>query len=468
MLRDVAPLPRLADSMAALHNGDMPRSPESSPAKPHRRWFQFSLRTLLIFVTLAAGLAVAWRACVEPYRRQRQTMALIERLGGSYQATEPAGWLRRLSGDRFQKVVLVNLADCAEPDAYINAVADLPALETLVVGRPAFSDQHLRRLHGLKTLRGLVLDSTNVTKEGVSALSDALPQLEVYQSQRWVIATLREWGSVVADVNTAHADLQRLLGVEWIEEAVQVGLENSPAPSDVIAQISRLHQLSHLDLRHTKLADGVLDFARLTKLQQLELSGTLVGDAGLTHLDALGQLQYLDLAGTQVSDATLGRLPELKRLRHLDLGSTRVTDAELTWLGRLPQLRRLYLDGTQVSDAGLASLRGARQLEVLSLEHTQVGGAGLAHLKDLPHLWVLSLAETRVSDSALASLKAFKELGWLDLNGTQVGDAGLAHLQSVPELRMLFISETRVTAEGLARFRAARPKCRVRSVSANE
>ena len=37
-------------------------------AKPKRRWFQFSLRSLLIAVTLVAGLLVAWRAYVEPYR----------------------------------------------------------------------------------------------------------------------------------------------------------------------------------------------------------------------------------------------------------------------------------------------------------------------------------------------------------------------------------------------------------------
>ncbi len=39
-------------------------------SKPKRRWFQFSLRTLLIAVTLAAGLLVAWRVYVEPYRRR--------------------------------------------------------------------------------------------------------------------------------------------------------------------------------------------------------------------------------------------------------------------------------------------------------------------------------------------------------------------------------------------------------------
>ena len=42
----------------------------NQPQKPRRRWLQFSLRTLLIAVTLVAGLLVAWRVYVEPYRRQ--------------------------------------------------------------------------------------------------------------------------------------------------------------------------------------------------------------------------------------------------------------------------------------------------------------------------------------------------------------------------------------------------------------
>jgi len=49
----------------------------SKPTKPRRRWFQFSLRTLLIAVTLVAGL-LAWRAYVEPYRRQRAILKFCQ------------------------------------------------------------------------------------------------------------------------------------------------------------------------------------------------------------------------------------------------------------------------------------------------------------------------------------------------------------------------------------------------------
>jgi len=41
----------------------------SKPTKLRRRWFQFSLRTLLIVVMLVAGLLMAWRAYVEPKQR---------------------------------------------------------------------------------------------------------------------------------------------------------------------------------------------------------------------------------------------------------------------------------------------------------------------------------------------------------------------------------------------------------------
>ena len=44
-------------------------SMKDQPQKPRRRWFQFSLRSLLIVVTLVAGLLVAWRVYVVAKQR---------------------------------------------------------------------------------------------------------------------------------------------------------------------------------------------------------------------------------------------------------------------------------------------------------------------------------------------------------------------------------------------------------------
>src|SRR5437016_6783199 len=154
--------------------------------KSRRRWYQFSLWTLLIVVTLAAAAAFLGRWYTEPFHRQRLAMAAIEKAAGSYE-TVAAGptWLRRIVGEGFfQNVTLVNVADCDDPALYFDHVAALPALETLVVGGDSFTDDHLGRLHGLRTLRGLVLDCTNVSDAGLSSLHEALPDLEVYRSQR--------------------------------------------------------------------------------------------------------------------------------------------------------------------------------------------------------------------------------------------------------------------------------------------
>ncbi len=163
-------------SSASEHENDR----QEPRPKPPRRWLQFSLSTLLAVTALAAGGAMAWRVYLEPYRRQRETMRLIEDLGGSYQTTAADKWLRRLFGDDFQNITSVDLAVCDDPAQYIEQVASLPALETLTVGGPAFTDEHLRRLQGLATLRQLRLDCAEVSEAELAALREKLISVVVY------------------------------------------------------------------------------------------------------------------------------------------------------------------------------------------------------------------------------------------------------------------------------------------------
>jgi hypothetical protein len=107
---------------------------------------QLSLRTLLIIMALAAIGAGAVRWYTEPFRRQRQAVAAIEKAGGSYESVAASRtWLRRLFGeDSFQNIVLVNVADCDDPSAFVDHLTELAALEILLVGGPEFKDEHLR------------------------------------------------------------------------------------------------------------------------------------------------------------------------------------------------------------------------------------------------------------------------------------------------------------------------------------
>ena len=76
----------------------------------------------------------------------------------------------------------------------------------------------------------------------------------------------------------------------------------------------------------------------LAKLENLQLFGTEITDAGLVHLKGLTRLEYLSLRGTQVTDAGLVHLKGLTSLGDLDLSRTKVTDAGVADLQRaLPE-----------------------------------------------------------------------------------------------------------------------------------
>ena len=60
----------------------------------------------------------------------------------------------------------------------------------------------------------------------------------------------------------------------------------------------------------------------LTRLEQLSLLGSTLGDAGLSHLKGLAELSELDLSDTRVSDAGLVHLKAVDQPLRLDLSGT--------------------------------------------------------------------------------------------------------------------------------------------------
>src|SRR5262245_61007197 len=70
---------------------------EAKNPRTRRRW-QFRLRSLLLLVPLVALGLLACRHYVEPYWRQKQTVTLVEKLGGSCETVEVDHWWLRLLG----------------------------------------------------------------------------------------------------------------------------------------------------------------------------------------------------------------------------------------------------------------------------------------------------------------------------------------------------------------------------------
>ena len=169
---------------------------ETPNTKPRRRWYQFSLRTLLIVVTLSAVPLgwVGWK--LEQGRRQRPTIAWVGKMGGSVQFGRGwvDSWFGLVSHVDLRESLVSDLSPLAElknlaaliindtPVSDLTPLAEVKNLTELWLNDTQVSD--LTPLTKLKNLYGLHLHNTQVSEEQVQELQQALPNCQIFHSIR--------------------------------------------------------------------------------------------------------------------------------------------------------------------------------------------------------------------------------------------------------------------------------------------
>jgi len=219
------------------------------PVAARRRWFQFSLRTIFVLMTVA-GTLFGWLGLrIRKGFEQRQAVRAIKDLGGSVGFAAPTAWWQRANWLResFGDEVLLD----------VNEVN----LNLLPV-----DDAGLAHVAGFTKLAQLRLNSTGVTDAGLAHLG-ALQELEV------------------------------------------LDLANTHIQGSGFRYCGRLVKLEVLAVNGTQLHDDGLSYLRSkSALRRLYLYGTPITDEGLVHLHELRRLESLVLTGTQVTDDGLATL----------------------------------------------------------------------------------------------------------------------------------------------------------------
>jgi Leucine-rich repeat (LRR) protein len=219
------------------------------------RWLRFSLRTMMLLVTLLC----VWLG-VTSYRANKQKRA-VERLAGQgsvgydYQTTAPFGaprplppgpaWLRELIGSDY--FVTVDSADVyvkSAGDDSIAALEDFPQLCSLDLHGPGVTDSVLARLSKLTQLRNLCLYDNSITESGWESVGQFIH-----------LKRLLLGGSNVTDVS-----LERIAG---LGELVELRMVDCPVTDVGLQYIKRLRHLQLLDIRGTGITDtGLADLQR--------------------------------------------------------------------------------------------------------------------------------------------------------------------------------------------------------------
>lgn len=218
----------------------------------------------------------------------------------------------------------------------------LDRLEALEMGGIAPGDDDLAHLAGLASLRYLVVAGDRLTDRGLVHLG-GLVRLEGLK--------LEGHPAEITAAGLAHlSGLRRLEGLILHDSCVKS-----------LGPLGRLDRLKVLDVSGAPIDDdGLAAVAGLRALEQLDLTRTRVGPAGLAHLAGLDRLKLLIIEGSAVTDASLGRLAGLPGLERLSLrGRPGLTDSGLAKLAGLSRLKAVEIDLFWYEPKDVAALREA-------------------------------------------------------------------------------------------------------------
>ncbi|MEX2142885.1 MAG: hypothetical protein WD894_26750 [Pirellulales bacterium] len=443
-------------------------STESTPLEPlptpppRRRWTRFSLRTLLILITV---LSVWLGVKVDQARRQKRAVDTLRALGAEiayeHQRVTNGGfdtrieldvpaWARELCGDDFfQTCTGVYFwwrlsEDRTETyphkltDDDLKCLADLPQLEVLYIDKAPITDAGLAHLPHPKRLSHVRLDDTNAGDDFVKRLKG---------TQRLVALGLD-------NTRVSDAGLAELRGIKTLTSLSLVGTQTgdqglaafsacrqlealrpgSKVTNEGLRQFETLENIEFLLAADCQITGEALDGIRLPKADEVHLRRCAIADDDLEPLvQAVRDVRVLNLHECRVGDAGLHHLADLGKTEILILSKTSVQGRELRHLAALPGIQWLSLHGCPLDNPDLKSLEplytGTAPGIHLSLDKTPIGDDDLAKLSGFTTLTHLTLSHTKITDAGLPCLYALKRLAVLDLRETQVTAEGVRQLQ---------------------------------------
>jgi len=297
------------------------------PTPTRRRLYRFSVRSLLVLITLVACL-LGWMAI-----EQRQS-EFERQVGIKFENLEQEQ-VRRNRRWRGSNIVYLGPYDSLELHKSKKPQGWWRDLARQILGERIFkidsgscvNQKNFILLARLKNLEELRLNTIPVTDLAPLAKLENLKRLHLYN-------------------RTHGCDLIPLAGLKNLESLTLAGTSDRD-----LTPLIGLTNLKSLHVTASSVSD-LTPLAGLTNLELLDLTNSSSVD-DLTPLTRLMSLEELKLTGTSVSN--LAPIAGLRSLRLLHLGFVK----DLTPLARLKTLNELYVSGTSSIDEQVELLQQA-------------------------------------------------------------------------------------------------------------
>jgi hypothetical protein len=311
-------------------------------------------------------------------------------------------------------------------------------------GSRGVTDEGLRQLAGMTTLKRLDISGTSITDRGLEVLR-RLPALE----------NLSLAGTAISDEGArelAHCHALVRLDLSWTRTG-----------DGAIRALAGKRALTHLIT-----GVGVTD-AGIPLLHELPVfkswqggdvwNGLTSYDSEPNHLNLRGpftdrgmqQMRGLDgLAGLNLDDSHLGitaaALAPLISLPNLTWLGVDAKDDWMPYIAQMPALRFLGIQDTIAGDDGFVALGRSQTIErIWGRRCHNLRSRGFRALAQMPRLRGLSVSCLNVDDSAIATLPTFPAL--IELMPMDIPDAGYRHIGKCERLESLVLMYCRDTTD---------------------
>ncbi|MGV3609001.1 MAG: leucine-rich repeat domain-containing protein [Planctomycetaceae bacterium] len=400
--------------------------------QPRRRWFQFSLRSLLVLLLVASAGLGYFAYLRRESRLQWEAVRAIEKTGGRFGSVvngvptigakleEAPEWQRSLGIDWPEYTVVAFQVDPASGRTIPPAFMRLRKLEEIILWGVGIDDEDLKGLSALPNLQSLSVDGDRVTDTGVACFAGNKKLQEV-----------RFRGKQITDRGLAIvAKLPQLRSLKWISERTtdeglkhlrgntrltSVWLNGATATDRGLEHLSHCENLEEvfIDEPNTITSRGIGSLASLEKLKCLWFTRSPLSADGLSALSSLTTLETLCLTGP-------------------------VAQEDLAYVSPLTSLRNLTLFNSELSGEGLRNLSTLKQLEDLKVSLSGLQDEDMELVSSFANLRKVDLRESKVTDDGLMKLAGMKRLFYIDVAGSQVTEVGVSEFEQVAPNVMLF------------------------------